>query len=329
VGLEGGHQWRVGADGRAAATHTLGWGGFSAYSTPASSPGPNAHKAATTVHLPEPQASTMVPTPGGVRTPPQDGWLRDKLSGMPADAEGGRLLGGGLERHGSHPSFLGALPGGAGEAGDRQAGGVPTKARSPGKRSVRANPRYFSATGEGEDDDEDEEDDEALPAPAAPAAGKKAGGDAGAGKRKGTGGGAKAGGGPTRPGEAGQPGGAAAGRKGGAKRGDPAAADGELGVKKRKKHHNPWTPEETEALVDGVTKCGGGKWADIKKLGLKAIERRSAVDLKDKWRNLTRVAKLPIAALRSVDKRRDLPIDLLLRVRKLAELASVVRRRPT
>ncbi len=44
--------------------------------------------------------------------------------------------------------------------------------------------------------------------------------------------------------------------------------------------------EETEALVAGVETCGGGKWADIKKLGLRAIERRSAVDLKDKWRNL-------------------------------------------
>ena len=44
--------------------------------------------------------------------------------------------------------------------------------------------------------------------------------------------------------------------------------------------------EETEALVSGVESCGGGKWADIKKLGLQAIEKRSAVDLKDKWRNL-------------------------------------------
>lgn len=46
------------------------------------------------------------------------------------------------------------------------------------------------------------------------------------------------------------------------------------------------TVEETEALVHGVESCGGGKWADIKKLGLRAIEKRSAVDLKDKWRNL-------------------------------------------
>jgi hypothetical protein len=51
--------------------------------------------------------------------------------------------------------------------------------------------------------------------------------------------------------------------------------------------------EETEALVMGVEQCGGGKWADIKKLGFQVIAARSAVDLKDKWRNLMRVALLP------------------------------------
>jgi hypothetical protein len=51
--------------------------------------------------------------------------------------------------------------------------------------------------------------------------------------------------------------------------------------------------EETEALVVGVERCGGGKWADIKKLGFGVIAGRSAVDLKDKWRNLMRVALLP------------------------------------
>jgi hypothetical protein len=45
--------------------------------------------------------------------------------------------------------------------------------------------------------------------------------------------------------------------------------------------------------VEGVAVCGGGKWADIKKLGYPAIAARSAVDLKDKWRNLLRIALLP------------------------------------
>jgi Myb-like DNA-binding domain len=50
------------------------------------------------------------------------------------------------------------------------------------------------------------------------------------------------------------------------------------------------TLEETKSLVKGVEICGGGKWAEIKKLGDKTIQKRSAVDLKDKWRNLMRVA---------------------------------------
>jgi hypothetical protein len=66
-----------------------------------------------------------------------------------------------------------------------------------------------------------------------------------------------------------------------------------------------WVPdcrsiEETEALVLGVEQCGGGKWADIKKLGYDVIAARSAVDLKDKWRNLMRVAMLPHIATRCV-----------------------------
>ena len=56
--------------------------------------------------------------------------------------------------------------------------------------------------------------------------------------------------------------------------------------------------EETKALVLGVEQCGGGKWADIKKLGYDVIAARSAVDLKDKWRNLMRVAMLPHTATR-------------------------------
>ena len=53
-----------------------------------------------------------------------------------------------------------------------------------------------------------------------------------------------------------------------------------------------------KALVDGVQRCGGGRWADIKKLGLRELARRSAVDLKDKWRNLARVAALPPSSRR-------------------------------
>jgi hypothetical protein len=88
---------------------------------------------------------------------------------------------------------------------------------------------------------------------------------------------------------------------------------------RRSKHHNPWALEEAVALVDGVAKCGGGKWADIKKLGYQAIEHRTAVDLKDKWRNLLRIAMLPHQPLKTAgDKKREIPADLLTRVRDLA-----------
>ncbi|BDA41927.1 probable telomere repeat-binding protein 6 at C-terminar half [Coccomyxa sp. Obi] len=91
------------------------------------------------------------------------------------------------------------------------------------------------------------------------------------------------------------------------------------GSNKRRKHHNPWSVEETEALVVGVERCGGGKWADIKKLGFPVIAQRSAVDLKDKWRNLMRVALLPgTAAKTKIEKRREVPQDLLDRVRVLS-----------
>jgi len=87
---------------------------------------------------------------------------------------------------------------------------------------------------------------------------------------------------------------------------------------RRKKHHNPWTSEETHALIEGVGICGGGRWADIKKLGLKAIERRSAVDLKDKWRNLLRVALLPQQALRQMERKREVSSEMLAKVKLLS-----------
>mmetsp|Transcript_4242 Transcript_4242/g.11966 ORF Transcript_4242/g.11966 Transcript_4242/m.11966 type:complete len:429 (+) Transcript_4242:670-1956(+) len=82
-----------------------------------------------------------------------------------------------------------------------------------------------------------------------------------------------------------------------------------------------WSLAETRALVEGVRKCGGGKWAEIKKLSFAAIEKRSAVDLKDKWRNLTRIAKLPPALVKQ-DKKREAtcPPELLQLVRELAKL---------
>ena len=78
--------------------------------------------------------------------------------------------------------------------------------------------------------------------------------------------------------------------------------------------------------MEGVARCGGGKWADIKKLNFPAIEHRTAVDLKDKWRNLLRVAMLPAHAPKSTaDKKREIPAALLHRVRELAGLHTKQR----
>mmetsp|Transcript_32992 Transcript_32992/g.78286 ORF Transcript_32992/g.78286 Transcript_32992/m.78286 type:complete len:454 (+) Transcript_32992:167-1528(+) len=79
-----------------------------------------------------------------------------------------------------------------------------------------------------------------------------------------------------------------------------------------------WSLEETCALVQGVEVCGGGKWAEIKKLCFPEIDLRSAVDLKDKWRNLTRIAAMPPERVK-IDKKREVtcPPELLAKVREL------------
>ena len=98
------------------------------------------------------------------------------------------------------------------------------------------------------------------------------------------------------------------------------------GGPRRSKHHNPWGLDEAQALIEGVARCGGGKWADIKKLGFPEIENRTAVDLKDKWRNLLRIATLPTPSGRETttksggDKKREIPRAMLDRVRELALL---------
>jgi hypothetical protein len=59
-----------------------------------------------------------------------------------------------------------------------------------------------------------------------------------------------------------------------------AAAPAGRGPKKRRQ----WAPEEEEWLLEGVEKFGIGAWSAI--LGEYAFSSRTAVNLKDKWRNL-------------------------------------------
>lgn len=92
-----------------------------------------------------------------------------------------------------------------------------------------------------------------------------------------------------------------------------------------KKKHNPWSTEETLALINGVRTTGIGKWAEIKRLAHPGIadvlDNRSPVDLKDKWRNLTRIAKLPKASLKARLQRgqSDISLETMLLVKELME----------
>jgi len=92
---------------------------------------------------------------------------------------------------------------------------------------------------------------------------------------------------------------------------------------RRSKHHSPWTLTESEALVDGVESCAGCRWTVIKKLGLESLERRTAMDLKDKWRNLLQLASLPQQSRRKAET----PPELLQRVLWLEAKYGTARRK--
>lgn len=99
----------------------------------------------------------------------------------------------------------------------------------------------------------------------------------------------------------------------------------------RRKHHRPWTLNEVLTLVEGVAQCGGGKWADIKKSAFSAVGYRTAVDLKDKWRNLLRASRAQAQTNKQPENRKKnisavIPAPILARVR---ELAALQNRSPT
>ena len=49
-----------------------------------------------------------------------------------------------------------------------------------------------------------------------------------------------------------------------------------------------WTAQESKDLVEGVKKYGRGEWALIKADGRLKLGHKSNVQLKDRWRNLTK-----------------------------------------
>ncbi|CAL4925201.1 unnamed protein product [Urochloa decumbens] len=57
-----------------------------------------------------------------------------------------------------------------------------------------------------------------------------------------------------------------------------------------RRNNSHWTSKEVKLLVQGVSKFGVGRWSQLKKNYFKTSVR-TAVNLKDKWRNLLRAYK--------------------------------------
>lgn len=83
---------------------------------------------------------------------------------------------------------------------------------------------------------------------------------------------------------------------------------------RRRKRNNMWTPEETAALVDGVARHGVSKWAEIKRENHPELRHRTAVDLKDRWRNLVRMVR---TGRHRGERDRALTPELLTQVRQV------------
>ncbi|KAK7294421.1 hypothetical protein RJT34_17310 [Clitoria ternatea] len=96
----------------------------------------------------------------------------------------------------------------------------------------------------------------------------------------------------------------------------------------RRKHHRAWTLIEVLKLVDGVERCGAGRWSEIKRLSFSSYSYRTSVDLKDKWRNLLKASFAHTPADDGINSRKHgtvpIPEHILVRVRKLAEMNSQV-----
>ncbi|KAA0059406.1 uncharacterized protein E5676_scaffold347G001180 [Cucumis melo var. makuwa] len=96
----------------------------------------------------------------------------------------------------------------------------------------------------------------------------------------------------------------------------------------RRKHHRAWTLVEVIKLVEGVSKCGAGKWSEIKKLSFSSYSYRTSVDLKDKWRNLLKASLVQTPVDEGISSRKhasiSIPAQILLRVRELAEMHAQI-----
>ncbi|XP_028763210.1 uncharacterized protein LOC114721543 isoform X2 [Neltuma alba] len=96
----------------------------------------------------------------------------------------------------------------------------------------------------------------------------------------------------------------------------------------RRKHHRAWTLVEVMKLVEGVSRCGAGRWSEIKRLSFASYSYRTSVDLKDKWRNLLKASFAQAASDEGLNSRKHgtvpIPEPILVRVRELAGMNSQV-----
>ncbi|XP_051131638.1 uncharacterized protein LOC127251806 [Andrographis paniculata] len=103
------------------------------------------------------------------------------------------------------------------------------------------------------------------------------------------------------------------------------AAESHEEVSSRRKHHRLWTIAEVRKLIDGVSKYGVGRWSRIKKLFFSSSTHRTAVDLKDKWRNLLKASGIQGQGNQQGEKKRNLawrPLPKCI-LRSVCELATM------
>ncbi|KAM4096173.1 hypothetical protein ACJW30_08G085200 [Castanea mollissima] len=103
-------------------------------------------------------------------------------------------------------------------------------------------------------------------------------------------------------------------------------------VSSHRKHHISWTSSEVMKLIEGVSRCGVGRWAEIKRLMFSSSSRRTPVDLKDKWRNLLRASYAQLQCKRKVKQGQkqvsnQVPESVLWRVRELSTTYPYQRER--
>ncbi|KAK1357425.1 hypothetical protein POM88_050681 [Heracleum sosnowskyi] len=100
----------------------------------------------------------------------------------------------------------------------------------------------------------------------------------------------------------------------------------------KRQRHLPWSLEEVLQLVDGVSEHGVGKWTEIKRMCFSSSPHRSAVDLKDKWRNLLRASCRHFESNKRAGRGKNcdtqhLPRDILHRVKDLSCIYPYPRER--